>query len=199
MEDSMTTIARHLAAALVVFSLSALSPKAAAPQGGHGAMSGTVYGFTMKMNDGSEKSLADYKGKVLLLVNTASECGFTPQYQGLEELYERYKERGFEVLAFPANNFGSQEPGTDAQIKSFCSTKYHVTFPLFAKSDVKGPGINPLYKFLTAEAGFDGDITWNFNKFLVDRQGKVVARFDSKVTPLSKELTSKVEELLSGK
>jgi glutathione peroxidase len=193
-----TSVAAVLAAAATVLSLHAAAPKAGEPQGGHDTMSGTVYGFTMKMNDGSEKSLADYKGRVLLLVNTASECGFTPQYQGLEELYERYKERGFEVLAFPANNFGSQEPGTDAQIKAFCSTKYHVTFPLFAKSDVKGPGINPLYKFLTTEAGFDGDITWNFNKFLVDRQGKVAARFDSKITPMSREITSKVEELLAG-
>ena len=197
------TMARFAAAALagavIVFSLSARSPRASAPQGGQNAMSGTLYGFTMKMNDGSEKSLGDYKGKVLLLVNTASECGFTPQYQGLEELFERYKGQGFEILAFPANNFGAQEPGTDEQIRTFCSTKYHVTFPLFAKSVVKGAGISPLYKFLTTQAGFDGDITWNFNKFLVDRQGKVVARFDSKVTPLSKEITSKVEELLKRK
>lgn len=194
-----TSVAAVLAAAVSVLFLHAAASQAAGPQGGHDAMSGTVYGFTMTMNDGSFKSLGDYKGQVLLIVNTASECGFTPQYQGLEELYEKYKSRGFEVLAFPANNFGAQEPGTDAQIRQFCSTKYHVTFPLFAKSDVKGPGINPLYKFLTTQAGFDGDITWNFNKFLVDRQGKVVARFDSKVTPMSKEITSKVEELLERK
>jgi glutathione peroxidase len=167
------------------------------PAEGAKAMDGTVLQFTMKTNDGAQKHLADYKGKVLLIVNTASECGYTPQYKGLEELYQKYKDKGFVILAFPANNFGAQEPGTDAQIKQFCSLKYNVTFPLFAKTSVKGADINPLYKFLTTQAGFDGDIKWNFNKFLVDRTGKVVARYDSGVTPSSETLVKEIESYLS--
>jgi len=159
-------------------------------------MDNTVLQFTMKLNDGKEKHLADYKGKVLLIVNTASECGFTPQYKGLEELFQKYKDKGLVILAFPANDFGAQEPGTDAQIKQFCTLKYSVTFPLFAKTSVKGSDINPLYKFLTTQSGFDGDISWNFNKFLVDKRGKVVARYDSKVTPTSDTLVKEVEALL---
>jgi len=166
-------------------------------EGAKATMDNTVLQFSMKLNDGKEKNLADYKGKVLLIVNTASECGFTPQYKGLEELYKKYKDKGFAILAFPANNFGAQEPGTDAQIKEFCTLKYKVTFPLFAKTSVKGADINPLYKFLTTQAGFDGDISWNFNKFLVDRSGKVVARYDSKVTPESETLVKEVETLLA--
>ena len=166
-------------------------------EGAKAAMDKSVLQFTMKLNDGKEKKLADYKGKVLLIVNTASECGFTPQYKGLEEVYKKYKDKGFVILAFPANNFGAQEPGTDAQIKEFCTLKYKVTFPLFAKTSVKGADINPLYKFLTTQAGFDGDISWNFNKFLVDRSGKVVARYDSKVTPESETLVKEVEALLA--
>jgi|WetSurMetagenome_2_1015567.scaffolds.fasta_scaffold07819_4 glutathione peroxidase len=175
---------------------SAVRAQATKPAEGAKAMDGTVLQFTMKTNDGVEKHLADYKGKVLLIVNTASECGYTPQYKGLEELYEKYKDKGFVILAFPANNFGGQEPGTDAQIKQFCSLKYNVTFPLFAKTSVKGADINPLYKFLTTQAGFDGDIKWNFNKFLVDRSGKVVARYDSGVTPSSETLVKEIEAYL---
>ena len=160
-------------------------------------MSGSVYTFSMKLNDGKEKPLSDYKGKVLLIVNTASECGYTPQYRGLEELYERYQGKGLEILAFPANDFGAQEPGTDAQIKQFCTLKYKVTFPLFAKTSVKGADMNPLYKFLTTQAGFDGDIAWNFNKFLVDRSGKVVARYNSGVKPTDADLVKEVEKLLA--
>lgn len=173
--------------------------QSAKPAEGAKTMDGTVLQFTMKLNDGKEKHLADYKGKVLLIVNTASECGFTPQYKGLEELYQKYKDRGFAILAFPANNFGAQEPGTDAQIKQFCTLKYSVTFPLFAKTSVKGADINPLYRFLTTQAGFDGDIKWNFNKFLVDRDGKVVARYDSGVTPSSETLVKEIEALLGQK
>jgi len=196
------TIAASVAAVVLAGTLAIQTnpARAAEPSGAQGAqkaMDKTVYAFTMKANDGKEKSLADYKGKVLLIVNTASECGFTPQYKGLEELYEKYKDKGLVILAFPANNFGAQEPGTDTQIREFCTVKYHVTFPLFAKSEVKGSGINPLYKFLTTQAGFDGDITWNFNKFLVDRKGVVVARYDSRVTPTSDELEKDVEKLLS--
>lgn len=187
-------LALGLAAAQV--SVRAQNPK---PAEGAKTMDGTVLQFTMKLNDGKEKRLADYKGKVLLIVNTASECGYTPQYEGLEKLYEKYRDKGLEILAFPANNFGAQEPGTDEQIKQFCSLKYHVTFPLFAKTSVKGADINPLYKFLTTRAGFDGDIKWNFNKFLVDRDGKVVARYDSGVTPNSETLVKEIEAFLGQK
>lgn len=198
------TVSRTVLSAIAALGLAAgLTPVSAQNRdpihGGVHSMNASVLAFTMKANDGTMKPLAAYKGKVLLIVNTASKCGFTPQYEGLEKLYEKYKDKGFEILAFPANDFGAQEPGTDEQIKTFCSTKYHVTFPLFAKSDVKGPGINSLYKFLTTEAGFNGDITWNFNKFLVDRSGKVVARYDSKVTPMSDQLVNEVEKLLAAK
>ena len=154
-------------------------------------MAGTnLYSFTMKTIDGQDKPLSEYKGKTLLIVNTASKCGFTPQYEGFQKLYEQYKDRGFEVLGFPANNFMWQEPGTDAQIKEFCSLKYRVTFPVFSKISVKGKDIHPLYKYLTTESGFNGGIAWNFNKFLINRDGKVAARFGSKTDPLSPELTN---------
>jgi glutathione peroxidase len=158
-----------------------------------------VHSFSMKTIDGEMKSLADYKGKALLIVNTASRCGFTPQYAPLEALYEKYKARGFEVLAFPANDFKGQEPGTDADIKSFCQLNYKTTFPLFAKSTVKGEGISDLYRYLTESSAFKGAITWNFNKFLVDPNGNVVARFDSRVDPLAKELVEKLESILPKK
>lgn len=160
------------------------------------APAGTIYGFTMKTIDGKDKPLADYKGKVLLIVNTASLCGFTPQYEGLERLHERYRDKGLCVLGFPANEFGSQEPGTDSEIQEFCRTKFSITFDLFSKIVVKGPGIHPLYKFLTTESGHNGDIPWNFTKFLVDKAGRVVGRFGPQVDPLSKPLTSKIEALL---
>ena len=168
------------------------SSSAAAPVAG----GQSVYAFTMKNIDGEDVPLAKYKGKALLIVNTASKCGYTPQYAGLEQLYEQYKSRGFEVLAFPANNFMSQEPGSDQEIKSFCLLKYKTTFPVFAKSSVKGGDINPLYQYLTTQAGFSGPIKWNFNKFLVDPDGKVVARFDSGVEPMSAELVAQVEKVL---
>ncbi len=156
----------------------------------------TVHSFTMKTIDGDVKPLSDYKGKTLLIVNVASKCGFTPQYAGLEELYKKYKDRGLVVLGFPANNFMGQEPGSNPEIKSFCSLKYGVTFPLFSKISVKGKDINSLYQYLTTESGFNGGITWNFNKFLVDPGGKVLARYGSKTEPLSKELTEKIESVL---
>lgn len=156
----------------------------------------TIYSFTMKTIDGRDKSLADYKGKALLIVNTASKCGFTPQYKGLEELYEKYKARGFEVLGMPANNFMAQEPGSDQEIKEFCSLKFHITFPMFSKISVKGSDIDPLYKYLTSEAGFDGPIQWNFNKFLVSPDGKVVARYGSSTEPLSPKLIQDLEKIL---
>ena len=161
-------------------------------------MSGTesVYDFTMKTIDGHERKLSDYRGKVLLIVNVASKCGFTPQYEGLETLYRMYKSRGFVILGFPANNFLHQEPGTDAEIQAFCRTTYDVTFDLFSKISVKGDDIHPLYAYLTERSPVPGKITWNFNKFLVDREGHVVSRFDSKITPMSKELMGRVEALL---
>jgi glutathione peroxidase len=157
----------------------------------------TVYGFTLPLNDGTEKSLKDYEGKVLLIVNTASKCGFTPQYEGLEKLYETYRDRGLMILAFPSNDFLGQEPGSDAEIATFCRLNYGVTFPVFRKSHVKGREINPLYRFLTEESGFDGAISWNFNKFLVDRKGRVIARFGSRTAPLDEELVKAVEAALA--
>ena len=157
----------------------------------------SVHDFKVKTIEGKETSLADYKGKALLIVNTASECGYTPQYAGLEALYEKYKARGFTVLGFPSNDFGAQEPGTNAEIKKFCELRYKTTFPLFSKIPVKGPTADPLYKYLTALPGKQGGaVTWNFNKFLIAPDGKVIEHFDSKVEPLSTELTSKLEQVL---
>jgi glutathione peroxidase len=159
-------------------------------------MSDALFGYKMKTIDGGSRALADYRGKALLVVNTASQCGYTPQYAGLETLYETYGNRGFAVLAFPANNFGSQEPGTDEEIRKFCASNYKIQFDLFSKISVKGPDIHPLYRHLTTQPGFAGDITWNFNKFLIDANGKTVARFDSAVEPMSTGLTSKLEAIL---
>lgn len=155
-----------------------------------------IYTFNVKTIDGQDKPLSDYKGKTLLIVNTASKCGFTKQYKPLETLYEAYRDRGFEVLAFPANNFMGQEPGTNEEIKKFCEFKFNVQFPLFAKISVKGEDIHPLYRYLTEESGFNGGITWNFNKFLVSPKGDVVARFDSKTDPLAEEVVAKIESVL---
>lgn len=155
-----------------------------------------LYSFKVHTIDGREVSLGDYAGQTLLIVNTASKCGYTPQYAGLQTLYEKYKDSGFTVLGFPANNFRGQEPGTNEEIKKFCSLRYNVTFPLFSKISVKGDDIAPLYQYLTTESGFNGDIAWNFNKFLISPEGRVVARFDSKVTPDSKELISQLEKQL---
>ncbi len=165
-----------------------------------GGGDGGVLSFTMKKNDGTPVKLDQYRGQVLLIVNTASKCGFTPQYEGLEKLYERYKDRGLKILAFPANNFGAQEPGTDSDIKEFCSTRYHVSFDLFSKISVKGDDKAPLYRYLTEqekEPGLNGDIKWNFQKFLVNRRGEVVARFEPADEPLSPKVTESVEKLLA--
>ena len=157
----------------------------------------SLYSFTLNSIDGKPLPLADYKGKVILVVNVASRCGFTPQYTALESIYEQYKHHGFVILGFPANNFGGQEPGTNAEIKTFCSAKYNVTFPLYAKVSVKGDDQTPLYKYLTsANPSFAGDIKWNFTKFLVDKDGNVVQRFEPAVTPDSKEVTSAIEKQL---
>jgi glutathione peroxidase len=159
----------------------------------------SVLDFTMKSIDGLDVKLDSYSGKVLLLVNVASKCGYTPQYKGLESLYEKYKDQGLVVMGFPANNFLWQEPGSNDEIKTFCSTKYNVTFPMFAKISVKGGKIDPLYKFLTSKETnpeFAGAISWNFNKFLVDRSGKIVARFSSKDEPESVKVEQAIEQAL---
>jgi glutathione peroxidase len=156
----------------------------------------TIYNFTMKMIDGQEKSLVDFKGKAVLIVNTASLCGHTPQYRSLETLYKQYKDQGLVVLAFPENNFKNQEPGTDQDIEKFCDLKYHVTFPLFSKISVKGDDMAPLYTYLTTQSGFNGPITWNFNKFLINPQGQVVARFDSKIDPLDPQVVAAIKKSL---
>lgn len=155
-----------------------------------------VHSFTMKTIDGKDQPLSAYSGKVLLIVNTASKCGFTPQYKGLEELYGKYNHRGFEILAFPSNNFLGQEPGTNEEIKNFCALKYKTSFPLFSKISVKGKNIDPLYEYLTKESPFPGDISWNFNKYLISRDGNVVAKFGSRTEPLDPNLVKQLEALL---
>ena len=156
----------------------------------------SIYDFTMKTIDGKAKSLADYKGEVLLVVNVASQCGYTPQYKDLEEVFEKYKGKGFRILAFPANNFGEQEPGSDQEIKTFCQTNYSVTFDLFSKISVKGDDQHPLYSYITKESPFPGDVKWNFQKYLVDKNGNIVAMFPSRVKPTDKAFIEKVESLL---
>ncbi|MDY0406944.1 glutathione peroxidase [Virgibacillus sp. 179-BFC.A HS] len=148
-----------------------------------------VYDFHVETIDGKDKSLADYKGKVLLIVNTASKCGFTPQFEGLQKLYEQYHDKGFEILGFPCNQFAEQDPGTNEEIHSFCQQNYGVTFPMFAKIDVNGENAHPLYKYLTnAQKGMlNKKIKWNFTKFLIDRKGNVVQRFAPQTKPSSME------------
>ena len=183
-----------LISAFLLISRQSTSPAIAGEKG--------VLDFKVRDIDGKDVKLDKYKGNVLLVVNVASKCGYTPQYEGLQSVYSKYKDKGFYVLGFPANNFGGQEPGTEAEIKEFCTSKYHVTFPMFAKISVKGEDQDPLYKFLTSketDPAFAGDITWNFNKFLVDRKGKVVARFSSKDTPESDAVTSAIEKLVAQK
>lgn len=158
---------------------------------------GSVYDFTLNDIDGKPVALSQFKGKVLLLVNTASFCGNTPQYADMQALYERYQAKGLEVLAFPANNFGQQEPGTDQEIKSFCYTKYSLTFPLFTKISVKGGDKHPLYHYLTERSPFPGDVEWNFQKYLVDRKGVVVARYHHRTKPLADEIVRDLERELA--
>ena len=162
----------------------------------------SVFDFKMKDIDGKDVKLKKYKGNVLLVVNTASKCGYTPQYEGLQATYDKYRDKGFYVLGFPANNFGEQEPGTEKEIKEFCTSKYKVTFPMFAKISVKGEDQDPFYAYLTnkeTNPAFAGDITWNFNKFLIDRKGNIVARFSSKDKPDSDAVTQAIEKYLAGK
>lgn len=159
----------------------------------------SVYDFSVTTIEGKTTTLAEYKGKVLLVVNTASECGFTPQYKGLEVLHRKYADRGFAVLGFPSNQFGQQEPGADAEIAAFCETRFGVTFPLFSKVDVNGPNAHPLYKFLTSEKkGLLGSeaIKWNFTKFLVGKTGAVVQRYAPSTKP--ENIASDVESALTA-
>lgn len=156
-----------------------------------------MYDLTMQRIDGAEQPLSDYQGQVLLLVNVASKCGNTPQYEGLERLYEAYRERGLAVLGFPANEFGGQEPGTDEEIQEFCSATYGVQFPMFSKIVVKGEGIHPLYERLTSmPEPIGGEVRWNFQKYLVDREGNVVQKFHPKMQPDDPELVAAIEALL---
>ena len=152
---------------------------------------------TMKGIDGKDVDLGSYKGKVVLVVNVASRCGATPQYSGLQSLYEKYKDKGFVVLGFPANDFGAQEPGSDEQIKEFCSTKYAVTFPMMSKITVKGPDKAALYKVLTETADPSGEVGWNFEKFLIGKDGNVAGRFKTRVSPDDPELVAAIEAALS--
>lgn len=160
----------------------------------------SFYDFTMKSIDGKDIHFNEYKGKVVLVVNVASFCGFTKQYKGLEELYQKYKDKNFVILGFPANDFGAQEPGSDEEIKTFCSTKYNVTFQMFSKISTKGAAKHPLYQFLTAGGGdekLSGEVAWNFEKFLVDKQGKIVQRYKRNIEPMSEEIVANIEEQIA--
>jgi glutathione peroxidase len=157
----------------------------------------SVHDFTMKSIDGKDTALSSYKGKVLLIVNVASKCGHTPQYAGLQDLYTKYKDRGLVIVGVPANNFGSQEPGSDEEIKTFCSRTYNVTFPMLSKVSVKGDDKTALYQYLTAHPSTTGEVQWNFTKFLVGKNGQPVARFASAVKPDSAELTGAIEKALA--
>lgn len=160
----------------------------------------SIYDIPLKDIEGKEATLKPYAGKVLLIVNVASKCGFTPQYAGLEALYQKYKDKGLVVCGFPCNQFGGQEPGSEADIKQFCTSKYNVTFPMFGKVEVNGKNRHPLYVTLAGpESPCPGNIRWNFCKFLVGRDGSILSRFDSKVKPDSEELTKAIESALAAK
>ena len=161
----------------------------------------SVHDFTMTDIDGRDVKLDKYRGSVLMIVNTASRCGYTPQYEGLQTIYDQYRDRGFVVLGFPANNFMGQEPGTEKEIKEFCTLKYNVTFPMFSKISVTGTDQHPLYGFLTnkkTNPEFGGDISWNFNKFLIGRDGKIVGRWGSKDKPEDPEVKAAIEKQLGA-
>jgi len=178
----------------IIISLFISSPMISEPYNGE-----SFYDFTMKTIDGKEVSLEQFKGKVVLVVNVASFCGYTKQYNGLEQLYKKYRNKDLVILGFPANNFGAQEPGTDAEIKEFCSTKYSVTFPMFAKISVKDGDKHPLYKFLTSGGGDEklaGEVAWNFEKFLIDRNGKIISRYKRNIEPMGDEIVTAIEREL---
>lgn len=158
-----------------------------------------LYDFVKKDIRGKEVNLEAYKGKAVLIVNTASKCGFTPQYKDLQALYEKYEGKDFVILGFPANNFNGQEPGSDEEIAQFCEANYGVTFPMFSKVSVKGADQDPLFAYLTSQANqdFTGDINWNFEKFLIDKDGKLVRRFRSRTNPMSNDILQSIETILS--
>jgi glutathione peroxidase len=185
----MRTTRRLKLATLVLLGLATMATQASAA---------SLYDFTLPSLEGKPMPIADFKGKVILMVNVASRCGYTPQYKALESVYEKYKDKGFVILGFPANNFGAQEPGTNEEIKTFCSRTYNVSFPMYSKVSVKGDDETPIYNYLTKSAKPDiaGDIKWNFTKFLVDRNGNVVHRFEPAVTPDSPEVIAAIEQLL---
>jgi glutathione peroxidase len=188
-----------LIAGLMAAFLGMVSSAQAKERSGKTDRAKSVYDFALKDINGKDVKLKQYRGKVVMLVNVASKCGLTPQYEGLQKIYSKYQAQGFVILGVPANNFGGQEPGTNEEIKTFCSTKYNVTFPLFSKVSVKGDDIDPLFKFLTDKESnpeFGGDIAWNFNKFLVDRNGKIIARFSPKDAPESEKVIQTLEAAL---
>ena len=159
----------------------------------------TALNFTMNSIDGKPVDLSKYQGRVVLMVNVASQCGFTPQYEGLEGLHKKYAAKGLSILGFPANEFGAQEPGTNSEIAQFCKSNYGVEFDMFSKIVVKGAGQAPLYKYLTSQPKFSGDVAWNFEKFLVGKNGEVLARFKSEVEPDSKQMVAAIESALAAK
>jgi glutathione peroxidase len=182
----------HMKTFALIASLLAMTTIAATAQ--------SLYDIKLKDIDGKDTTLAAYKGKAVLIVNVASKCGYTKQYSGLEATYQKYKDQGFAILGFPCNQFGGQEPGTNEEIKQFCSSKYSVTFPLFDKLEVNGANRHPLYVALAGkDSPFPGDIKWNFNKFLVGKDGKILKRFDSGVKPDSEELVKAIEAALATK
>jgi len=188
----MKTIILPVILALAAFTVQTSS-------GAEEAMPKSVLEYKMDGIDGKPYDLTKHKGEVILLVNVASQCGLTPQYKDLEALYEKYKDKGLTIIGVPANEFGHQEPGTNEEIKKFCSSKYSVTFPMLAKVVVKGEGICPLYKYLTTESPKPGEIKWNFNKFLIDRKGAVIDRFEPQVKPDDAKLVGAVEKALADK
>ncbi|HMQ68338.1 MAG TPA: glutathione peroxidase [Ignavibacteria bacterium] len=161
-------------------------------------MNKNIYDISVINMEGDTVKLSDYKDKVLLIVNVASKCGYTSQYEGLENIYEKYNDKGFEILAFPCNDFGGQEPGTNEEIRTFCETKFNVTFPLFDKIEVLGDNKSPLYERLINNSEPSGDIGWNFEKFIISKDGNIVARYSSKVKPESEEITGVIETELSN-
>ena len=188
-----------LSAVLCLGALTAMSQADEAASGEHKHDHQCALDFKMNDIDGKQVDLEDYEGNVVLIVNTASQCGLTPQYAGLEELYGKYKKKGFVVLGFPCNQFGSQEPGTEAEIKQFCNSRYNVSFPMFSKINVNGDDATPLYKYLTSKdvkpAG-KGNVSWNFEKFLIDREGNLIHRFAPPTKPSDAELVKAIEAQL---
>ena len=194
----MKKILTHTTYVLAIAFLLFLSKTDAENKNKGNSMEKNIKQVTVKDIDGKSVKLSDYKGKVLLIVNVASYCGFTKQYSGLEQIYKQYKDKGFEILAFPCNQFGEQEPGTNEEIKNFCSSKFDVSFKLFDKIDVNGSNKSSLYSILTDnEITGKADIKWNFEKFLIDKNGNIVARYASKVEPTGKELISAIEKELA--